>query len=69
MKKTIGELIDELCIINLKIWHYLDKQQDVSLSESDRLQYANKVLQLNIKRNKIIASIDNDETKSYKEYK
>jgi len=56
--KTPGELIGSLITINIKIWHFMERQKDESLSESERLEAANTVLSLNKRRNDLMEAID-----------
>ena len=58
MKKTIGNLIDELTIANLRIWKAEDKKRDPNASDkeiADATRLTNKV---NQQRNDLIQSID-----------
>lgn len=58
MKKTIGNLIDELTIANLRIWKAEDKKRDLNASDkeiADATRLTNKV---NQQRNDLIQSID-----------
>lgn len=57
MKITIGNLIDQLSIVNMKIW----KQEDVKRSSNDDKQIADACRKTNIlnqQRNDLIESID-----------
>lgn len=44
MKKTISELIDELTIVNIKIYHLVDKVEsgEFEKAEAQKLQSLNK---------------------------
>ena len=54
MKKTIGELIDELSIINIKIFMLVEKVQN---NEHTR-EEAKKVQDLNLQRSKLKNAIN-----------
>ena len=57
MRKTLGNLIDELSITNLKIWMLEDIKRDSDDSEkiADACRKTNT---LNVYRNRLIQSID-----------
>ena len=38
--KSLGDLLDELAICNIKIWHAEDRKRDESLPDSTRLEAA-----------------------------
>ena len=54
MKKNIGELIDELCITNEKIYHLIDKVIDDTHTRDD----AKKVQELNKYRSQLKNAIN-----------
>ena len=56
--QTIGSVIDQLNIVNIKIWHWIDKENDKSLSDKERLEASDKVVDLNKQRNQIIDELD-----------
>lgn len=60
MKKTLGELIDELITLNIKIYMAID-QETVAHQEGDMAlagQIGQKVLALNARRGKYINAIN-----------
>jgi hypothetical protein len=58
MQKTLGELVDALSIVNLKLWHLEDRARDKTLPDADRLQASDVVRELNAERNQLIEAID-----------
>ena len=52
--KTIGQLIDELVIANLKVWHLIDKVMDGTATPDE----AKAVQQYNAQRNELVRAID-----------
>lgn len=56
--KTIGQLIDELTVTNMRCWFAQEKLMDESLSEEERLYAAIQAQNSNSKRNKLIRAID-----------
>jgi hypothetical protein len=58
---SIGELVDKLCIVNLKIWH---TEEDISLftkagAEAKEIEkLCDRVVSFNKLRNKLIESIN-----------
>ena len=54
---SVGEMIDKLSIINLKIWH-IEEQICGSLTENKTEELCDQVVNLNAARVAIIASID-----------
>jgi len=58
MKKSLGELVDELAITNLKMWHLEDRRRDTTLPDSERLKAADALSPLNAKRHRLMEAID-----------
>lgn len=56
--KTLGQLIDELTITNLRSWFAQEKIMNTTLSNDERLFAAIDAQKLNIKRNSLIQAID-----------
>lgn len=56
---TLGELIDKLTVVNLKIWHLEDVKRDNAVSDSKIAEATRKTNVLNVQRNQIIEEIDN----------
>jgi len=54
MKKTLGSLIDELSIVNIKIFHLIDKVQKNEHSKED----AKKIQDLNFYRSLLTNAIN-----------
>lgn len=52
--KTLGQLIDELVIANLKIWHLIDRVMD----GSGTLEDAQEVQSFNSQRSELVRAID-----------
>ena len=52
--KTVGQLIDELSILNIRIWHLIDKVTDGSAT----LEEAQAVQRHNSTRNRLVRAID-----------
>jgi len=52
--KTIGQLIDELIIANLKVWHLIDRVMDGTATIDD----ARAVQQFNQQRSELVRAID-----------
>lgn len=52
--KTIGQLIDELVVVNLKIWHLIDRVMDGTGSIED----ARVVQEFNSQRSDLVRAID-----------
>ena len=71
--QTIGSVIDQLTIANIKLWHLEDKRRDKSLSDKERLKAADIVSIVNGQRNNLIDEIDEllseGEFKTFKKYK
>jgi hypothetical protein len=60
MKKTIGNLIDELTIANLRIWKAEDIKRDPNASDK-QIADATRITNLvNMQRNDLIQSIDEE---------
>jgi len=58
MKKTIGNLIDELSIANLKIWMAEDVKRDRKASDKKIANACRKTNVANQQRNDLIEAID-----------
>lgn len=56
--KTIAELIDSLVTTNVKIFFFMEKEINPSLTEHERFNAGQTVIQLNRKRSLIMKSID-----------
>jgi len=56
--KTPGELIDALITVDIKCYIFQEKQVDENLSDSERVQICQTILELNKKRNRLMRSID-----------
>jgi hypothetical protein len=56
--QTTGSVIDQLNIVNIKIWHWIEKETDKSLSDRERLEASDKVVDLNKQRNYLIDELD-----------
>ena len=52
--KTLGQMIDELCVVNLKIWHLIDRVMD----GSGTLEDAQSVQAFNSQRAELVRVID-----------
>ena len=57
-KKTIGNLLDELTVTNLRCWFAQDDIMNQSLPEKERLAAAVRAQEANKKRNALIRAID-----------
>jgi len=55
---TLGKLIDELTIVNLKIWHLEDVKRDDEANDSAIANATRKTNVLNVERNNLIEEID-----------
>ena len=64
MKKTIAQLIDELSITNIKIYHLVEKVQNNEHTKED----AKKLQDLNSHRSKLVNAL-NEEFEEEKEIK
>ena len=60
MKKTIGQLIDELSIVNIKIWMAEDIKRDSSASDKQIADATRKTNIANQQRNDLIQAIDEE---------
>lgn len=58
IEKTLGELIDELCIINMKIWACEDIKRNNENDDKIVADACRKTNQLNPRRNALIAAIN-----------
>jgi uncharacterized protein YpiB (UPF0302 family) len=58
MKKTIGQLIDELSIVNIKIWMAEDIKRDPNATDKQIADATRKTNIANQQRNDLIQSID-----------
>lgn len=56
--QTIGSVIDQLNVANIKIWHWIDKQNDKSLSDKERVGATESVVGMNSQRNQLIDELD-----------
>jgi len=74
-EKTPGQMIDELITVDMRCWFAQEKIQDMSLSDSERLKFAELAQQYNARRTELIRAIDaslgfganSNITKSYRE--
>jgi len=57
-QKSIGQLIDELTIINIRSWFAQEKIMDKSLSVEERVKAAEDAQRFNSKRTKLVQAID-----------
>ena len=58
MKKTIGQLIDELSIVNIKIWMAEDVKRDPNATDKKIADATRKTNIANQQRNDLIQAID-----------
>jgi hypothetical protein len=58
MKKTIGNLIDELTIANLRIWKAEDIKRDPKATDADLAKATKLTNKVNQQRNDLIQAID-----------
>lgn len=58
MKITIGNLIDQLSIVNQRIWVLEDLRRDPNSSHREIAEVAKKINNANIQRNDLIEAID-----------
>ena len=57
--QTIGSVIDQLIVVNLKIWHSIEIQENVSSVEDvERLDAADRIISANRQRNFLIDELD-----------
>ena len=52
--KTLGQLIDELTIVNIRIWHLIDKVIDRTAT----LEEAQAVQSFNAQRSELVRAVD-----------
>jgi len=59
---SIGEMIDKLAVVHLKIWHIEEnirgKEKDKERSDEEIEELCEQVVSLNAQRVKIVSSID-----------
>ena len=59
---SIGELVDKLCVVHLKIWHIEEETEKLKSNPSENLERINELLDqvvtLNKLRVNIVESID-----------
>lgn len=58
---SIGEMIDKLCVIHLKVWHIEEQIKQIETENKDIMKIeklCDKVVNLNAYRMKIVESID-----------
>ena len=55
VRYTVGELIDKLVIVNLKIWHL---EENLNFDGTNKGKTSKQIIKLNTYRNKLIKSID-----------
>jgi len=60
MKKTIGQLIDELSIVNIKIWMAEDIKRDKDATDKQIADATRKTNITNQQRNDLIQAIDEE---------
>jgi hypothetical protein len=60
MKKTIGQLIDELSIVNIKIWMAEDVKRDKDATDKQIADATRKTNISNQQRNDLIQAIDEE---------
>jgi len=57
-RKSIGQLIDELSIINIRCWTAQEKLMNETLSDKERLDAAIVAQKANVKRSGLVNAID-----------
>lgn len=57
-EKTPGQITDELITADLRCWFAQEKIQDLSLSDTERLKYAELAQQYNARRTELIRAFD-----------
>jgi len=57
-EKTPGQIIDELITADMRCWFAQEKIQDLSLSDAERLKYAEMAQQHNARRTELIRAFD-----------
>jgi len=60
MKYTVGELIDRLAIIHLKIWHLEEYINNENITLEEKGNASKQVIKLNTFRNKLIESLNEE---------
>jgi len=55
---TLGKLVDELTVVNLKIWHLEDVKRDAEADDTAVANATRKTNVLNGERNNLIETID-----------
>ena len=55
---TLGKLVDELTVVNLKIWHLEDVKRDAEADDTAVANATRKTNVLNGERNNLIEEID-----------
>jgi len=58
MEYTLGELIDRLCITNLKMWHIEEELNNEAVDMTTKGRLCEDIVKLNTLRNNCIKSID-----------
>lgn len=59
MKLTLGQLVDRLTIVNLKLWHKEEiRHPESGFSDQERLAASDAITILNKERNEIVQAID-----------
>lgn len=58
MEYTIGELIDKLIVVHLKLWHLEENMNDNSISLEDKGDISKQIIKLNTFRSKIVNELD-----------
>lgn len=57
-RKSVGQLIDELSVTNLRCWFAQEKLMDNTLPEHERLLAAEDAQRFNARRNALMRAID-----------
>lgn len=55
---SLGNLIDQLCVVNLKIWHLEDLKRELNKTDKEVADATRKTNVLNVQRNDLIQEID-----------
>ena len=58
MAETLGSLVDKLTVCNVRIWHLIETQRDLSLPDDKRLAAADAANRVNGQRSRLIDEID-----------
>lgn len=58
MEITIGNLVDQLSIVNIRIWMLEDAKRDIKASDKEVAEATRKTNVLNTHRNNLIEAID-----------